>query len=144
MMEAEAEITKCITTARYFSSQAEEWLLPRVIQGEARYMASVPEPLGPILAIMPWNFPLWQLFRFGASALAAGDTIVLKHAPNVPGCAEAIVDLCAAAGLPEGVITNVFARVDQLESLVADPRIAALTLTGSTRAGRAVAALAGR
>jgi succinate-semialdehyde dehydrogenase/glutarate-semialdehyde dehydrogenase len=93
---------------------------------------------------MPWNFPLWQLFRFGASALAAGNTVVLKHAPIVPGCAEAIVSVCDEAGLPAGVVHNVFARVDQTEALLGDPRIAGVTLTGSTRAGRAVAALAGR
>jgi succinate-semialdehyde dehydrogenase/glutarate-semialdehyde dehydrogenase len=100
--------------------------------------------MGPVLAIMPWNFPFWQLFRFGASALMAGNTIILKHAPNVPRCAEAIVEIAREAGLPAGLIVSVNARVDQIEGLIADRRVAAVTLTGSTRAGQAVAAAAGR
>ncbi len=138
------EAKKCAWACRHAAEHAPAWLAPEPAPTEAARSYVRHEPLGPVLAIMPWNFPLWQLFRFGASALAAGDTILLKHAPNVPACAEAIVDVCAAAGLPDGVVTNVFARVDQVEALLADPRVAAVTLTGSTRAGRAVAALAGR
>jgi succinate-semialdehyde dehydrogenase/glutarate-semialdehyde dehydrogenase len=100
--------------------------------------------MGAILAIMPWNFPFWQLFRFGASALAAGNVIVLKHAPNVPRCAEAIEAIFAEAGAPEGVLVSVNAAVRDIPGLLEDARVAAVTLTGSTRAGQAVAAAAGR
>lgn len=139
-----AEAKKCAWACRHAAAHAASWLAPEAVPTEARTSYVRHEPLGPVLAIMPWNFPLWQLFRFGASALAAGNTVLLKHAPIVPGCAEAIVSVCAEAGLPEGVVANVFARVDQLEAILADPRIAGVTLTGSTQAGRSVAALAGR
>jgi succinate-semialdehyde dehydrogenase/glutarate-semialdehyde dehydrogenase len=139
-----AEARKCAWACRHAATHAEAWLAPEPVATEASRSYVRHQPLGPILAIMPWNFPFWQFFRFAASALAAGNTVLLKHAPNVPDCAEAIVDVCRTAGLPEGVVTNVFARVDQVETLLADPRIAAVTLTGSTRAGRAVAALAGK
>lgn len=138
------EARKCAWACRHAASNAAAWLEPETVATEAARSYVRHEPLGPVLAIMPWNFPLWQLFRFGASALAAGNAVILKHAPNVPRCAEAIVSICAEAELPDGLVRNVFARVDQVEGLIADPRVAAVTLTGSTRAGRAVAAVAGR
>jgi succinate-semialdehyde dehydrogenase/glutarate-semialdehyde dehydrogenase len=138
-----AEAKKCAWACRYAADKASEWLAPEVVATEARSEVHH-EPMGPILAIMPWNFPFWQLFRFGASALAAGNTILLKHAPNVPECAEAILDVCREAGLDDGQVVNVFARVDQIEAILADRRVAGVTLTGSTRAGIAVASLAGK
>ncbi|MFO0647204.1 MAG: NAD-dependent succinate-semialdehyde dehydrogenase [Polyangiales bacterium] len=138
------EARKCAWACRHAASNAAAWLAPETVATEAAESYVRHEPVGTVLAIMPWNFPLWQLFRFGASALAAGNAVLLKHAPNVPGCAEAIVSLCAEAALPDGLVRNVFARVDQIEALIADPRIAAVTLTGSTRAGKAVASIAGR
>jgi succinate-semialdehyde dehydrogenase/glutarate-semialdehyde dehydrogenase len=101
------------------------------------------DPLGAVLAVMPWNYPFWQFFRAAIPALAAGNTIVLKHAQNVPGCAEAIQTLADAAGFPPGVVTNVRIASERVASLIADPRIHAVTLTGSTRAGAAVATAAG-
>jgi succinate-semialdehyde dehydrogenase/glutarate-semialdehyde dehydrogenase len=139
-----AEARKCAWACRHAATNAAAWLADEEVVTEARRTFVTREPLGVILAVMPWNFPLWQLFRFGASALMAGNTILLKHAPNVPRCAEAIVDVFAAAGAPPGILQNVFARVDDVAGLIADRRIAAVTLTGSTRAGRAVASLAGR
>jgi succinate-semialdehyde dehydrogenase/glutarate-semialdehyde dehydrogenase len=139
-----AEARKCAWACRHAADHADVWLADEGVSTEARQSFVAHEPLGVVLAIMPWNFPLWQLFRFGASALAAGNVIVLKHAPNVPRCAEAIVAVFAAAGAPPGLLVNVFARVDQVEGLIADPRVAGVTLTGSTRAGRAVAAVAGQ
>lgn len=144
LTQALAEIEKCAWSCAYAADQAEAWLAPEIVPTEARRSVVRHDPLGPILAIMPWNFPFWQVFRVGASALVAGDTILLKHAPNVPRCAEAIVAICREAGLPDGVVTNMFARVDQVEGILADRRIAAVTLTGSARAGRAVASLAGK
>jgi succinate-semialdehyde dehydrogenase/glutarate-semialdehyde dehydrogenase len=93
---------------------------------------------------MPWNFPLWQLFRFAAPALMAGNAVALKHAPNVPGCALAIESLCREAGLPEGLLVNLFAEHDQIAAIIATDSVAAVSFTGSTRAGAIVAELAGR
>jgi succinate-semialdehyde dehydrogenase/glutarate-semialdehyde dehydrogenase len=138
------EARKCAWACRHAAGNAAAWLADEPVATEARTSFVAHEPLGVILAVMPWNFPLWQLFRFGASALAAGNVILLKHAPCVPRCAEAIVSVFADAHAPAGLLENVFARVDQIERLIADPRTAGVTLTGSTRAGRAIAALAGR
>jgi succinate-semialdehyde dehydrogenase/glutarate-semialdehyde dehydrogenase len=138
-----AEIDKCASATTHAADHAKEWLAAEPVKTEARAARVEHTPLGPVLAIMPWNFPFWQLIRFGASALLAGNTILLKHAPNAPRCAEAIDALCAAT-LPRDLLVNVFAPVHAIGSLVADPRIGAVTLTGSTRAGRAVAELCGR
>lgn len=142
--QGKAESEKCALACEHAAEHAGAWLAPEPVPTEAKASYVRHDPIGPIVAIMPWNFPFWQLFRFGASALAAGNSIVLKHAPNVPRCAEAIVALCAEADLPEGLIVNLAARVDQLPGIIADDRVAAVTLTGSTRAGRAVAELAAR
>lgn len=101
------------------------------------------EPLGAVLGIMPWNFPFWQLFRFAAGAWMAGNVVVMKHAPNTPGCARAIVDLLTEAEAPEGMLESLFLDNDQAAKVIADRRICAVSLTGSSRAGRAVAAIAG-
>ncbi len=139
--QAKAEIEKCAFACHFAADHAEQWLAPQSIATEAKQSFVRHEPMGSVLAIMPWNFPYWQLFRFGASALASGNAIVLKHAPNVPQCAEAIVEIFSEAGLPPGLIVNLFAPVSAIEGLIADSRIAAITLTGSTRAGQSVAAL---
>lgn len=142
--QGKGEAEKCAWACDFAAEHAEAWLAPDVVPTEARHSAVVRDPMGPILAIMPWNFPFWQLFRFGASALMAGNAIVLKHAPNVPRCAEAIAEIFAAADLPPGLLVNLNARVADIAGIIADPRIAAVTLTGSTRAGIAVAEAAGR
>jgi len=142
--QGKAEAEKCAWACEFAAEHAEAWLADEHIATEARSSFVRRAPMGAILAIMPWNFPFWQLFRFGASALAAGNVIVLKHAPNVPRCAEAIVQICAEAGLPDGVLVSVNAAVGDVAALIEDARVAAVTLTGSTRAGQSVAAIAGR
>jgi len=142
--QAKAEILKCATACEFAAGHAENWLAPQAIATEAQHSQVRYEPMGVVLAIMPWNFPFWQVFRFGASALAAGNGILLKHAPNVPLCAEAIEQICLEAGFPEGLVTNVFAPVAAIEAMIADSRVAALTFTGSTRAGQTVASLAAK
>ncbi len=138
-----AETEKCAWVCDYYAEHAEEFLAPEQVATDASRSYVAFQPLGPILAVMPWNFPFWQVFRFAAPALAAGNVAVLKHASNVSGCALAIRDLFAEAGLPEGVFSVVLLPGRKVLDLVADRRIAAVTLTGSTPAGRAVAAAAG-
>jgi succinate-semialdehyde dehydrogenase/glutarate-semialdehyde dehydrogenase len=138
----EAEAQKCALGCEYFAHEAERILHARVVATDAARSYVRHDPLGPILAIMPWNFPLWQFFRFAGGALMAGNTAVLKHAPNVPGCAEAIARLFDDAGFPSGVVVNVRIPNDQAERLIHHDALAAVTLTGSERAGKAVAASA--
>jgi succinate-semialdehyde dehydrogenase/glutarate-semialdehyde dehydrogenase len=146
--EARAEIEKCATGCDYYAENAARFLAERVIESTAQRSWAAYEPLGVVLAIMPWNFPFWQALRFAAPALAAGNGALLKHAPNVSGCALAVEALFAQAGFPDGLFRSILvapARVGEVtERLIADPRIAAVTLTGSERAGMAVAAAAGR
>jgi succinate-semialdehyde dehydrogenase/glutarate-semialdehyde dehydrogenase len=139
----EAEVAKCAAACDFFADHAERFLADEQIPSDATRSYVRYEPLGAVFAIMPWNFPLWQVFRFAAPTLMAGNVAVLKHAPNVPGCAAAIADAFRSAGLPPGVFTNVYADNDQAAAIIRHPAIRAVTLTGSTRAGRAVAAEAG-
>jgi len=140
IVAAEGEVEKCAAACDYVAEHAPRMLASQPINSDARRSYVRFDPLGVILAIMPWNFPLWQLFRFGAAAVAAGNVIALKHAPNVPGCAQAIEELFAAAGFPRGVLVNLrLADNARAQALVSDARIAAITLTGSERAGAAVA-----
>ncbi|OYV74193.1 MAG: NADP-dependent succinic semialdehyde dehydrogenase, partial [Deltaproteobacteria bacterium 21-66-5] len=139
---AKGEAAKCALTLRYFAEHAEELVAPELIETSATRSGIYYEPVGPLLAIMPWNFPFWQIVRFAAPQLMVGNPIVLKHAPNVPGCASYLENLFARAGFAAGVFTNLFVEVDQIESVIADERIRGVTLTGSERAGRSVAALA--
>ncbi len=141
--EAEAEVEKCATGTDFYAEQGARFLADAHVETAARESYVAFEPLGPILAIMPWNFPLWQLIRHAAPALMAGNVIVLKHASNVTGCALAIEEIFRDAGLPEGCVQALLIDSSRVEKVIHDPRIAAVTLTGSSEAGSKVAAAAG-
>jgi succinate-semialdehyde dehydrogenase / glutarate-semialdehyde dehydrogenase len=141
--EAEAEIEKCAWNCDFYAEKAESFLAPEVVASNATESAVVFDPLGVILAIMPWNYPFWQLFRFLAPALAAGNGAVLKHASNVPQCALAIEEVLREAGAPQGLFQTLLVGASAVEGIIADPRIAAVTLTGSTEVGSLVASQAG-
>lgn len=141
--EALAEIEKCALTAEYYAEHAPVFLADEQIASNATESGVVFDPLGVVLAIMPWNYPFWQFFRFAAPALAAGNATVLKHANNVPQAALAAAEILAEAGLPEGLFATVLVPSSQVASIIADDRIAAVTLTGSTEVGAIVASQAG-
>jgi succinate-semialdehyde dehydrogenase/glutarate-semialdehyde dehydrogenase len=143
LAQAESEIEKCAWVCNYYADKTEDFLKEEVIKSDAGKSYVTFNPLGTVLAIMPWNYPFWQLFRFGAPALMAGNAVILKHAPNVTGCALAIEDLMHEAGIPDDLFRTLIADVDQTQELIGNPNIAAVTLTGSTRAGKAVASTAG-
>lgn len=142
--EGEAEISKCAKACRHFAKLGEEYLRADFHPSDASESFVSYEPLGPILAIMPWNFPFWQVIRFAAPTLMAGNTVILKHAPGTPQCALAIAQLFLDAGFPEGAFQNLFLTNEQAALVIADKRVRGVTLTGSTAAGRAVAAVAGQ
>jgi succinate-semialdehyde dehydrogenase/glutarate-semialdehyde dehydrogenase len=142
--QGEAEIEKCAWVCEHYAEHAQALLDPDLVVSEAERSEVVFRPLGAVLAIMPWNFPFWQFFRFAAPTLMAGNVAVLRHASNVTGCALAIQRLFDEAGVPEGVLRLALVDKAQIGALIADPRIAAVTLTGSVGAGREVAAAAGR
>jgi succinate-semialdehyde dehydrogenase/glutarate-semialdehyde dehydrogenase len=139
---AVAEAEKCAAGLRYYAEHAEAFLRPERIEGEDHRVQF--QALGAVLAIMPWNFPFWQVVRFAAPALAAGNVGLLKHASNVPQCALALETLFRDAGAPEGVFQTLLIENDRVAPVIADPRVAAVTLTGSEGAGRSVAATAGQ
>ncbi|KFN51520.1 NAD-dependent succinate-semialdehyde dehydrogenase [Arenimonas composti] len=141
--EALAEIDKCAVACAFYADNAGRWLDDEPVATDAKRSYVRYEPIGCVLAIMPWNFPFWQVFRFLAPALMAGNVAVLKHAVNVPRCADAIAAVLAAAGLPAGVFGVLHIDNEQAARVIADRRVAAVTLTGSERAGRSVAATAG-
>ncbi len=136
------EILKCADTCRYFADHAARILAPESIPTEDHSYVRW-DPLGILLAVMPWNFPFWQVFRFLAPALMAGNVALLKHAANVPQCAIAIESLVRRAGFPRGTFQSLLLEVHQVETILADERIAAVTVTGSEVAGRAIGAQAG-
>ncbi|HEX4154857.1 MAG TPA: NAD-dependent succinate-semialdehyde dehydrogenase [Acidobacteriaceae bacterium] len=140
---ARAEVRKCAAACQYYAERGEAILAPEFIATEHGRSYVHWEPLGVVLAVMPWNFPLWQVFRFLAPALMAGNVGLLKHASNVPQCALAIEALVRRAGFPRGVFQTLLIESGQVEAVLADERIAAVTVTGSEAAGRAVAAQAG-
>ncbi len=141
--EALAEVEKCAAACDYYAAHADDYLRDEPVTTEATRSYVSYEPLGCVFAVMPWNFPIWQVFRFLAPTLMAGNVALLKHATNVPRCADAIADVLSAAGVPGGVFGVLHIDNDTAARVVADPRVHAITLTGSERAGRSVAATAG-
>jgi succinate-semialdehyde dehydrogenase/glutarate-semialdehyde dehydrogenase len=141
--QGRAEADKCAWACEHFAEAAETYLAPEEIAAGGGRSYVVFEPLGVVLAVMPWNFPLWQVFRFAAPALMAGNAVVLKHASNVPGCALAIESVLEAAGCPRGVFRTLLIGSERVREVVEHPRVRAATLTGSTPAGAAIASAAG-
>ncbi|WP_368562099.1 NAD-dependent succinate-semialdehyde dehydrogenase [Pseudoxanthomonas sp. UTMC 1351] len=142
--EALGEVEKCAGACDYYADHAADYLRDQSIATDGSKSYVRYEPLGCVLAVMPWNFPIWQVFRFLAPALMAGNVAVLKHASNVPRCADLIAESLAAAGIPPGVFGVLHIDNDQAAEVIRDPRIVAVTLTGSERAGRSVASNAGQ
>jgi len=143
IVSARAEVKKCALACRYYADNAARMLNEEPVATEHAQSYVRWEPLGVVLAVMPWNFPLWQVFRFLAPALMAGNVGLLKHASNVPQCALAIESLLRRAGFPRGVFQTLLIGANQVEHVLADKRVAAVTVTGSEAAGRAIAAQAG-
>jgi len=139
-----AEAEKCASVCRYYAENAERHLADEIIETNAKKSYVHFQPLGPVLAVMPWNFPFWQVFRFAAPALMAGNVGLLKHASNVPQCALAIEEIFTTAGFPAGAFQTLLIGSDAVEGILNDPRVVAATLTGSEPAGRSVAATAGK
>jgi succinate-semialdehyde dehydrogenase/glutarate-semialdehyde dehydrogenase len=144
LAEAQGEIEKCATTCEFYAANAPAFLADELVKSNARDSRVVYQPLGLLLAVMPWNFPFWQVLRAAIPAIAAGNGVVLKHASNVPQCALALEALFKRADAPDGLFTTLLIESGRVESLIADPRIAAVTFTGSTPVGRAIASQAGR
>ena len=138
-----SEVEKCAWVCRYYADNAEEFLKPQIIESDASRSKAVFNPLGVVLAVMPWNFPLWQVFRFAAPGLMAGNAGVLKHASNVCGSALEIERIFREAGFPEELFRTLLIGSDKVARVIESPHVAAATLTGSTPAGRAVAGKAG-
>lgn len=143
LREGKAEIEKCAWVCEYYAVNAESFLENEYIQTEAKKAFVTCQSLGTILAVMPWNFPFWQVFRFAAPTIMAGNTAILKHASNVPGCAMAIEDLFREAGFPENVFRTLLIGSNQVEMVIRHRAVKAVSLTGSTPAGKSVAAVAG-
>jgi succinate-semialdehyde dehydrogenase/glutarate-semialdehyde dehydrogenase len=141
---AVSEAEKCAWVCRYYAEQAERHLADQIVETNARKSYVHFQPLGPVLAVMPWNFPFWQVFRFAAPALMAGNVGLLKHASNVPQCALAIEDIFKRAGFPNGAFQTLLIGSEAVEGILNDRRVVAATLTGSEPAGRSVAAIAGK
>lgn len=141
--QSRAEIEKCAATLAYYAEQGATYLQDEMVATDARKSYVSFRPLGVVLAVMPWNFPFWQVFRAMAPALMAGNTMVLKHASNVCGCARAIEDVVRESGAPAGLFQSLLIPGAQVADLIALPEIAAVTFTGSTSAGKQVAAAAG-
>jgi succinate-semialdehyde dehydrogenase / glutarate-semialdehyde dehydrogenase len=144
LAQGKAEVEKCAWVCRHYAEHAEALLAPETVETEAARSFVAFSPLGLVLAVMPWNFPLWQVLRFAAPALMAGNCGLLKHASNVSGCALAIAECFRAAGAPPGILETVLLGSARVHELIAAPEISAVTLTGSTPAGRAVASAAGQ
>ena len=144
IVEAEAEVEKCAWTANWFAENAERLLADEPVESTATESYVRFQPLGVILAVMPWNFPFWQAFRAGLPALAAGNAMVLKHSSNVPQSALAIEDVFREAGVPDGVFQTLLIGSGAVARIIGDDRVAGVTLTGSEAAGRLVAEAAGR
>src|SRR5436190_4172792 len=141
---AVSEAEKCAWVCRYYAENASQHLADKLADTDAKKSYVCFQPLGPVLAVMPWNFPFWQVLRFAAPALMAGNVGLLKHASNVPQCALAIEDIFRRAGFPEGVFQTLLIGSDQVPRVLDDPRVRAATLTGSEAAGSRVASEAGK
>jgi succinate-semialdehyde dehydrogenase/glutarate-semialdehyde dehydrogenase len=142
--EAKAEVSKCVTGIRFFIEKSPEWLQFETVKSEAKSSFIYHQPLGGILLVMPWNFPLWQVLRAAVPALCVGNVVLLKHASNVFGYSVLIEELFHKAGFPEGVFENLIIEVSDLEQVTSSESVAAISLTGSERAGRSMASLAGK
>jgi succinate-semialdehyde dehydrogenase / glutarate-semialdehyde dehydrogenase len=138
------EVAKCGRACRYYAESAERFLADEAVTTNATRSFVHYQPIGPVLAIMPWNFPFWQVFRFAAPALMAGNVALLKHSSNVPQCALTIEEVFRRAGFPEGAFQSLLIGPDQVQRLLADSRVVAATLTGSEPAGSQVASIAGK
>ena len=141
---AVGEVEKCAWVCRYYAETAKQHLADQLVQTDAARSFVRFQPLGPVLAVMPWNFPFWQVFRFAAPALMAGNVGLLKHASNVPQCAVAIEDIFRRAGFPTGAFQTLLVGSEVVQRILEDRRVAAATLTGSEPAGRSVAGIAGK
>jgi succinate-semialdehyde dehydrogenase/glutarate-semialdehyde dehydrogenase len=144
IVQGEAEVEKCAWVCEYYAQHAEAFLAAQPRESDASLSYIRFDPLGPVLAVMPWNFPFWQVFRFAAPALMAGNTGVLKHASSVPRCALSIEEIFRDAGAPAGVFSTVLVGSAAVGGIIGDPRIVAVTLTGSDLAGAQVGERAGR
>lgn len=137
------EVEKCARTFDFYAKEGPKFLADEIVETDARKSYVSFQPLGVVLAIMPWNFPYWQVFRAMGPALMAGNTMILKHASNISGCALAIENVIKKAGAPKGLFQTLLLPSSRIKDLIADPAISAITLTGSTAAGKEVAAVAG-
>ncbi len=144
LAQGRAEAEKCAWVCDYYAERAEAFLANHPVETDARISYVSYQPLGVILAIMPWNFPMWQVVRCLAPAIAAGNAVLLKHAPNVGGCAEAIDQMVREAGCPKSLFSNIYVDVDRVPDILSHALVRGVSLTGSTRAGKAVGALAGQ
>ena len=143
IVQSRAEVEKCAWVCDYYAENAEQFLSDEIIKTEATKSFISYQPLGVILAIMPWNFPFWQVFRFAAPNLMAGNAGLLKHASNVSGCALAIEDVFRKAGFPENLFRSLLVTSKNVNEIISNPKVQAITLTGSVPAGKSVASLAG-
>jgi len=144
LREARGEVEKCAGTCDYYAQHAEDFLRSEAVESDAGKSYVAHYPLGVVLAIMPWNFPFWQVFRAAAPALMAGNAVLLKHAPSTPQCALALEAIFAECGMPQGMFTTLMIETDLVPDVIASPLVHAVTLTGSEATGRKVAALAGQ
>ncbi len=142
--ESRSEVNKCAWVCDYYAENAQRFLMDEVVETDAQKSFVRHDPIGAVFAIMPWNFPFWQVFRFAAPTLMAGNVGLLKHAPNVFGCAQQIENVFKKAGFPEGVFQNLIVHHDKTELIIAHEAVKAITLTGSEGAGSAVAQISGK
>lgn len=144
LKQAVAEVKKCAFLCEYYLEHSEDFLKVKHLKSDASESFVTYEPLGVILGVMPWNFPYWQVFRFAIPAIIAGNTVVVKHASNVAGCAQLIEDIFIEAGFPEGVYKNLLIAGNQVQNIIESPIIKAVSLTGSEKAGSSVASIAAK
>jgi len=144
LKSAIGEVKKCAMGCRYYADHAEGMMADEPVEATSATTYKTYLPLGPIMVVMPWNYPLWQVYRFVGPALMAGNTGLLKHASNVPQCSLSVEDVVRRAGFPEGTLQNIFVTTDQVGQMLRDDRVKAATLTGSERAGASVASICGQ